>query len=45
MQSGFASVEDAEPALMVGARMIAHGFTDEDIDRMIQNHYANRIPR
>lgn len=42
MQAGFASVEEATPALMIGARLTAHGFTSADIDRMIQIHYAER---
>ncbi len=42
MQAGFATAEEAEPALMIGARMTAHGFTNVDIDRMIQVHYAEQ---
>lgn len=30
----------AERAIMIGARFLAHRFTDADIDRMIQRHYA-----
>lgn len=28
---------------MIGARMIAHGFSGYDIDEMIQRHYANQL--
>ena len=35
--------EDAEWALMIGARMVAHGFSGYDIDQMIQGHYANAL--
>lgn len=31
--------DDAESALMIGARMRAHGFTGHDIDNMIQDFY------
>lgn len=35
--------EDAETALMIGARMVAHGFSGYDIEQMIQSHYANAL--
>jgi hypothetical protein len=35
MQAGLATPEDAERALMIGARMLAHGFTDREIDKMV----------
>ena len=42
MQSGLTN-SDAENALAIGARMLAHGFTGYDIDQMIQMHYANAL--
>jgi hypothetical protein len=38
MQAGLYP-DDAETALMLGARFLAHGFTGNEIDRMIVNHY------
>lgn len=35
--------DNAQEALMIGARMIAHGFSSYDIDEMIQCHYANQL--
>lgn len=42
MQAGLLP-DEAENALMIGARMIAHGFSGYDIDEMIQRHYANQL--
>lgn len=42
MQCGL-TADEAEAALMLGARMHAHGFSGYDIDQMIQYHYANAM--
>ncbi|QOC59382.1 hypothetical protein SEA_LIFES_56 [Microbacterium phage Lifes] len=42
MQAGFRP-DNAQEALMIGARMIAHGFSGYDIGEMIQRHYANQL--
>ena len=40
MKAGLATYGEAEGALLIGARMLAHGFTSRDIDQMVQDHYA-----
>lgn len=42
MKAGL-NTHDSHEALMIGARMVAHGFSGYDIDQMIQNHYANAL--
>lgn len=33
------TVADAEEALTIGARFLAHGFSGDEINQMILNHY------
>ena len=33
------TVDQIEPAVVIGARFLAHGFTGPEIDRMIYAHY------
>lgn len=42
MKAGL-DTHNSHEALMIGARMIAHGFSGFDIDEMIQRHYANQL--
>lgn len=42
MKAGL-DTHNSHEALMIGARMIAHGFSGYDIDQMIQNYYANAL--
>lgn len=36
------SPEEAQRALAIGARMIAHGFSDRDLDGMVVWEYSRR---
>ena len=42
-QLGLANLDEAERALTIGARMLAHGFTDREIDEMIVGFYAKKV--
>lgn len=42
MKAGL-DTHNSHGALMIGARMVAHGFTGCDIDQMIQHYYANQL--
>lgn len=42
MQAGL-DVDDAEQALVLGARMLAHGFTSQEINDMVQHAYRARL--
>ncbi|QDK01329.1 hypothetical protein SEA_WATERT_59 [Microbacterium phage WaterT] len=42
MQAGLFP-DEAERAVMLGARLIAHGFSGYDIDKMIEHYYANQL--
>lgn len=39
MQAGIYTEETAEWALRAGVRLLAHGFTDSDLDEMIRLYY------
>lgn len=42
-QAGFSNADEAIRALEIGARFLAHGITDYEIDEMIHRHYRNLI--
>lgn len=42
MKAGL-NAHNSHEALMIGARMIAHGFSGYEIDEMIQHHYENQL--
>lgn len=39
LQAGLTDVAEAERALMIGVRMLAHGFSDSELDELIVTQY------